>query len=69
MDVSSSFKGAEFQPVSCVDMHTTGMPTRILYSGFPDMKGTLFEQWAEAKLHHDAIRQRVMYEPRGHNDM
>lgn len=69
MDLSSSFSGDEFQAVSCIDMHTSGEPARIVYSGYPDLNGTLLEQQAEAKLHHDDIRKRLMCEPRGHKEM
>jgi trans-L-3-hydroxyproline dehydratase len=69
MDISSSLSRIELNPVSCVDMHTTGEATRILYGGYPDLKGTLLEQRAQAKLHHDDIRKRLMFEPRGHDEM
>ena len=50
-------------------MHTTGEPTRIIYSGFPNLKGTLLEQRDQAMKQYDHIRKRIMLEPRGHNDM
>lgn len=50
-------------------MHSTGEPTRIIYSGFPDLHGTLLDQRAQAAAQHDHIRRRTMLEPRGHNDM
>ena len=52
-----------------VEMHTTGEPTRIIYYGYPDLRGTLLEQRAEAKRNHDHIRRRLLFEPRGHYDM
>ncbi|KAH6879905.1 putative proline racemase [Thelonectria olida] len=55
--------------IHCVDMHTTGQPTRIVYSGFPDITGTLEEQRSTARKHHDHIRRRLILEPRGHHDM
>ncbi|KAH3367728.1 hypothetical protein KXV52_002745 [Aspergillus fumigatus] len=57
------------QPIRCIDMHTTGEPTRIIYSGFPPLSGTLLEQRDQAKQHHDHIRKCLMLEPRGHNGM
>jgi proline racemase len=51
-------------------MHTTGEPTRIIISGFPNLPGaTLLEKRAQAKQHHDHLRIRLMLEPRGHWDM
>jgi len=55
--------------IQCVDMHTTGEPTRIIYRGYSEMTGTLHEQRAEAKQKHDHIRKFLMLEPRGHVDM
>lgn len=60
-------------------MHTTGEPTRIVISGFPNLNiqtkqdhgepTTLLEQRKQAKTHHDHLRRRLMLEPRGHYDM
>ena len=55
--------------ISCIEMHTTGEPTRIVYDGYPDLKGTLLEQRAQAKAKYDHIRLRLNWEPRGHFDM
>lgn len=55
--------------IKCIDMHTTGEPTRIIYSGFPTLQGTLLEQRDQAKSQYDHIRKRIMLEPRGHYDM
>ncbi|KAI1620383.1 putative proline racemase [Exophiala viscosa] len=57
------------EPIKCVDMHTTGEPTRIIYSGYPNLTGTLLEQRAQALTEYDHIRKRLMFEPRGHWDM
>jgi len=57
-------------PILTVDMHTTGEPTRIIYSGFPELKGsTLLQKRADAKANHDHVRGRLMLEPRGHSEM
>lgn len=70
MDVAKALEtNPAAQPIECVDMHTTGEPTRIIYSGFPRLQGTLLEQRDQAMNQHDHIRKRVMLEPRGHNDM
>ncbi|ETN44731.1 uncharacterized protein HMPREF1541_10401 [Cyphellophora europaea CBS 101466] len=55
--------------ISCVEMHTSGEPTRIVYAGHPQLTGTLLEQRAEAKAKYDHIRRRLNWEPRGHFDM
>ena len=55
--------------IKCVEMHTTGEPTRIVYEGFPEMQGTLLQQRNEAKKKYDHIRKQLMLEPRGHYDM
>ncbi|KAF4151789.1 hypothetical protein CNMCM6069_003057 [Aspergillus lentulus] len=70
MDIAQSLQEmGSNQPIRCIDMHTTGEPTRIIYSGFPTLSGTLLEQRDQAKQQHDHIRKRLMLEPRGHNGM
>lgn len=53
-------------PITCVNMHTTGEPTRIIISGYPELHGTLLEQRVEARVKHDNIRKRLILEPAGH---
>jgi len=56
--------------VSVVDTHTGGEPTRIILSGGPILKGrTMLDRWEEFASAHDAFREFVMREPRGHGDM
>lgn len=69
MDVVSSFSQSDPHAILSVEMHTTGEPVRIIYHGYPELSGTLMEQRRQAKLQHDAVRQRLMSEPRGHNEM
>ncbi|KAJ5711979.1 hypothetical protein N7488_006135 [Penicillium malachiteum] len=57
------------KPISCVEMHTAGEPTRILWDGFPELTGTLMEQRDQAKAKGDKFRRLLMLEPRGHYDM
>ena len=58
------------QPIGTVEMHTTGEPTRIIYSGFPQLQGaTLLRKKSDAELNYDHIRGRLMLEPRGHREM
>lgn len=70
MDLAESLENAtSTQPIRCIDMHTTGEPTRIIYSGFPSLSGTLLEQRDQAMRDHDHFRRRLMLEPRGHDGM
>jgi trans-L-3-hydroxyproline dehydratase len=69
MDIIESLKKTQHKPLTCVEMHTCGEPTRIVISGHPALQGTLLEQRAQAKAQYDHIRRRVMLEPRGHYDM
>lgn len=69
MDVIQRLSAAAKKPISCIEMHTTGEPTRIIYEGYPELSGTLLQQRAEAKQKYDHIRERLLLEPRGHYDM
>lgn len=70
MDLAQSLENAtSTQPIRCIDMHTTAEPTRIVYSGFPSLSGTLLEQRDQAMRECDHIRRRLMLEPRGHDGM
>ncbi|KAJ5804931.1 hypothetical protein N7474_010818 [Penicillium riverlandense] len=62
---SSGQQGA----IHCIDMHTTGEPTRIIMSGFPSLKGALLEQREAYRRDHDRWRRVAMLEPRGHEGM
>jgi proline racemase len=56
--------------VSTVDYHTAGEPFRIVSGGVPALRGrTMFEKRRYALEHLDAIRQLLVFEPRGHADM
>ncbi|MDR1801069.1 MAG: proline racemase family protein [Lachnospiraceae bacterium] len=53
-----------------VDTHTVGECTRILLSGFPELKGdTPIERKKYLQSNFDKYRQALMFEPRGHHDM
>lgn len=70
MDIAHEFEnGSLGETIKCIDMHTTGEPTRIIYSGFPRLRGPLLEQRDQAMNQYDHIRKRIMLEPRGHYDM
>lgn len=60
------FHGGGQTSIKTVDMHTSGEPARIIYSGWPQMEGTLLEQRREAMTKYDHLRSRVIQEPRGH---
>ncbi|RAL11157.1 putative proline racemase [Aspergillus homomorphus CBS 101889] len=68
MDVSQTLAHLP-NTIHCIDMHTTGEPTRIVYAGYPTLAGTLLAQRDQARQHHDHIRQQLMLEPRGHPAM
>lgn len=70
MDLAQSLENATgAEAIRCIDMHTTGEPTRIVYSGFPPLSGTLLEQRDQATRDYDHVRCRLMLEPRGHDGM
>lgn len=56
--------------IQTLDCHTGGEPLRIITSGFAPLNGTtVLAQRAECAQQHDALRQLLMFEPRGHADM
>jgi trans-L-3-hydroxyproline dehydratase len=55
--------------ISCVEMHTSGEPTRVVYAGHPDLQGTLLQQRSQARSQYNHLRRRLNLEPRGHYDM
>ncbi|PWW00119.1 proline racemase [Hoeflea marina] len=58
------------RPLTVIDMHTAGEPLRIVTGGYPDLpKGTILEKRAYVRDHLDHLRQILMFEPRGHQDM
>src|SRR2546423_3562066 len=56
--------------VTSVDYHTAGEPFRIVSGGVPPLRGrTIMDKRRYALEHLDAIRQLLVFEPRGHADM
>jgi proline racemase len=50
-----------------VDSHTEGEPTRVVVGGWPPLSGaTMAERRDEFRRRHQALRQAVVCEPRGH---
>ena len=53
-----------------IDTHTVGEFTRIIMSGFPELKGdSMMERKQYLANNFDKYRQALMFEPRGHHDM
>lgn len=53
-----------------VDMHAGGEPLRIITSGYPAIPGhSVLDKREYLKVHLDRYRQRLMFEPWGHEDM
>lgn len=53
-----------------IDTHTVGEFTRIIMSGFPELKGnSMMERKQYLAKNFDKYRQALMFEPRGHHDM
>ncbi|MGN0164855.1 MAG: proline racemase family protein [Lachnospiraceae bacterium] len=56
--------------IKTIDSHTMGEPTRIVYDGFPELKGnTMMEKKEYLIKHYDFLRKALILEPRGHRDM
>lgn len=52
------------------DTHTAGEPTRIVYNGFPELKGkTMMDRKNFVIENFPEIRRKTMLEPRGHENM
>ncbi|SCW03850.1 LAFE_0H00408g1_1 [Lachancea fermentati] len=70
MDLYETFSSLKsFEAIKSIDMHTAGEATRIVYDGFPDLRGSLLDQREEAEKKYDDLRKRIILEPRGHFDM
>lgn len=56
--------------IKTIDSHTEGESTRIVYDGFPHLRGaTMMEKKRDLLAHYDFLRRALMLEPRGHRDM
>lgn len=71
MDYNPSLKLDTYEAVfKAIDTHTVGEFTRIIMSGFPELKGeTMIERKQYLAKNYDKYRQALMFEPRGHHDM
>lgn len=55
-------------PISVIDSHTAGEPTRVVTAGWPLPAGaTVADRLAVMRREHDALRRAVVLEPRGHD--
>lgn len=69
MDFMPCMKGAE-RTFLAIDSHTMGEPTRIILSGFPELKGnSMMERKQYLSKNYDYLRKALILEPRGHKDM
>lgn len=56
--------------IEVVDMHTGGEPVRIVVAGMPPVPGaTILAKRRHVRDHFDNLRRRLMFEPRGHENM
>jgi trans-L-3-hydroxyproline dehydratase len=61
---------ADIRMIETLDCHTGGEPLRIITGGFAPLKGsTVLARRADCARRFDALRQLLMFEPRGHADM
>ena len=50
----------------CVETHCGGQPARIVVHGVPALPGaSVFEKMLHMERHADALRKRLLFEPRG----
>ena len=55
-----------FQRLHVIDSHTAGEPTRVVIAGGPDLgRGELQDRQRLLREHHDGLRTKVLFEPRG----
>jgi proline racemase len=60
----------DWEPIRTIDAHAAGEPLRVIVGGLPPIPGaTMLEKRRFAREHLDALRTRLMWEPRGHADM
>lgn len=56
-----------FERLQIVDSHTEGEPTRVVVSGFPELRGgTMAERREDFRERFDELRRGLILEPRGH---
>lgn len=56
--------------ISAIDLHACGEPGRVIVGGVLDVPGrTMFEKMKHFEQHGDALRRRMLFEPRGYPAM
>ena len=56
----------QYQKISVIDSHTGGEPTRVVYDGFPELRGeTLVQMREDFAQRFDHLRSALILEPRG----
>ncbi len=59
---------SQIRRIRVIDSHTAGEPTRVVLHGFPDLgTGPLTERVERFRQEHDALRNSIVNEPRGHS--
>jgi hypothetical protein len=59
-DIAKALARPENKPIFCIDMYTSGEPTRIILNACPDLPGTLLEQRSQIAKNYDNIRECLM---------
>lgn len=60
----------EWDSIETLDTHAGGEPLRIVTSSIPDLTGeTMLARREQMQAEFDHLRTRLVYEPRGHQDM
>jgi 4-hydroxyproline epimerase len=55
------------QPITVIDSHTEGEPTRVVLDGAPDLgEGSICQRAGRFRTEHDTLRRAIIAEPRGH---
>lgn len=63
-----NLKNASTPPITVIDSHTGGEPTRLVIDGFPDLgNGPMHERRAVLRERYDRYRAATMNEPRGND--
>jgi 4-hydroxyproline epimerase len=64
------FEMQNFRKIRVIDSHTGGEPTRVVFSGFPDLgAGTVKRRLEVFRNQYDNLRSAIVNEPRGSDAM
>ena len=57
-------------PITTIDSHTAGHPSRVITSGIPTLRGkSVKERQSYFQSNFDHLRSFILHEPRGHSAM